>query len=402
MLSLDDGAGIAPLATSFKDNSLGLGVPSQLANMGLSAGFGVTQEQAQVQAQAQDQAQPLEDEAAPIQWDAQPGKRAVAWERKVPQLPGTFGEKVVQHVLNYFRMFCRDQRGELQIDEKVGMFRGRKRGYYHCRCFIEEPGAAPPMAQETPETTHAPTTLPVVTAMPSGAAASLVPGPAVDEEGAYPVTTAQSPHPTVTAQALAPSVTAQPLPPVVQAQPVAPVVQACPAGQKLLYPGTPQQRCVPISTVVAEAVQASLPTTAARDKDRPTVIGEAVSRAVTAVKLAAGAPTTSAKVAGAKAGQAVREAVEGRPVTAGQEVGIVTAAVQAALQDAVKSPVARVVGGKMVLGCPVGYKKVALTTGAVKCVRSAKGIKKVVARQAPVRPAFRPVAAHPTVRATAR
>jgi hypothetical protein len=145
-----------------------------------------------------------------------------------------------------------------------------------------------------------------------------------------------------------------------------------------MHPGTPGERCVARGTVVARAVETAVKRVgrAVRAEDRPTKIGQAVSEAVTSVKVAAGAPATAARVAGVKAGQAVERAVAGRAVPAGAEAVVVAAAVGAAIKDKVKPAKARVVEGKLILACPSGYKKVKLTTGAVKCVRSAKAIKR--------------------------
>lgn len=473
MLSLDDGAGFTPLGSLAKDNSLELGAPAQLANMGIGMGFGVEQEQAstksddRVQCGADELPAKLRGESgqsacAPVNalrqpqelspqnyscpngqklidvWDPEDGKwsprcmvvqeakaatRVVAWERKVPRLHGTFGEKVVQHVLNYFRAFCSSQRGELQIDEKVGMFRGRKRPYYHCRCFIEVPGAAPEYQQgqqgqeqvqaeeAQPEVQAQPATPahPMTQAQPSAVTPSIpaavtpgtmvVPGPAVDQGDAHPVTTAQPVE--------LPKVQAKPLPQ--EAVPAMPVDLprtrlACPNGTKLMYPGTPQQQCVPMSSVVAQAVQAGMQAAgqARTEKERPKVIAKAVTEAVKATKMAAGSPVTAARVAGAEAGEAVREAIEGRPVLPGQEASIVRAVLDSLFRDVVKAPSARVVSGKMVLGCPAGYEKVKLTSGALKCVRTPKAVKRKIKGIAAKRTVVKARPRHPVVQAMSR
>jgi hypothetical protein len=237
--------------------------------------------------------------------------------------------------------------------------------------------------------------------VPAGGVPVVVATPA--EERAHPVKVAvpveERPHPVKVAV----PVEERPYP-VVPALPVDmhPVVQArprgCPKGYKLLHPGTPAQRCVKHGTVVARAVETAVKKVgrAARAEDRPVKIGQAVSEAVTSVKVASGAPATAAKVAGVKAGRAVQRAVAGRPVPPGGVAPIVAAAVGAAIKDKVKPAKARVVEGKMILACPSGYKKVKLTTGAVKCVRSAKEIKKGYAV------AGAKVRSHPVVQAVAR
>jgi hypothetical protein len=407
MLSIGDSTGqFSPLASlgGNRGDTLGVGVPSQLSGMGIGVGFGADVPQPQAEAQTDVQAEAQTDvqaEASPVPYNENmpvvrfAPKRVLAWERHIPKLSGTFGEKTVQRVLNYFRLFCGEQKGELQIDEKVGILRGRKRPYYHCRCYIEVPGAVPNRPVPTvPPSPVAPSFAPPITSQPF--APSTIPSPASnqtlpmlitgageDEGGAVPVVTAtpwEVPHPITSATPMTPAYPAVAAKPVTAYPAVAakPVRRSCPNGYKVQYPGTPSEQCVKTTTVVAQAVDTAVKMVgqAVKPEDRPVAIGQAVSQAVTAVKLAAGAPATAAKVAGIKAGRAVESAVAGRAVSAAGAMAVITAAVAATLKDKVTAPKARVVDGKLILACPVGYKKVKLTTGAVKCVRSAKEVTK--------------------------
>jgi hypothetical protein len=495
MLSIGDGSGFTPLATlgGNHGDTLSLGMPGQLSSMGIGVGFGADAPQQQqvrpdpLQCPAGHVAAKLRGEAAasecvPVEllgppkrttsaYGQGPGyycgsedklidiwengqwlprcvrqvqkntvaqsnlpQRVLAWERHVPKLSGTFGEKTVQRVLNYFRLFCGEQKGELQIDEKVGILRGRKRPYYHCRCYVEVPGTIPMPMQPPAAPIQIP--IPVVQTPPPAPSSAfqpfapgtftppapaqtlpaLVTGASEGEGQVVSVATAvpwgtQS-HPVVAATPMDtrpyPVVAAVPMYPVAPTKPAAPVRQGCPKGYKMQHPGTSSAQCVPTTTVVAQAVDTAVKTVgqAVKPEDRPAAIGQAVSQAVTAVKLAAGAPATAAKVAGVKAGRAVESAVTGRAVSAAGATAVITAAVSATLKDKVVVVQARMVDGKMVLACPAGYKKVKLTTGTIKCVRSAEEITKgyaaaaaEAARSHPVVQATPVGQAHPVVRA---
>ena len=413
-------------------SSLGLGGPE-----GLAEAFGQTPEEQQQQEAAQPQPEYVES-YEPV----------MAWERRIPKLRGTFGEKVVQKVLSYLRTFCDEQKGDFQLDEQVGQFRGRERAYYRCRCFVSVPGKVPMEPPLRPEVPAVPTppaerVRPEVPAVPAAerphplVPALPVPGAIPAPGQAHPITAAVPVTPdadaAIRAVAVAPGMPIAPgipvaiteaeaparvpllpsgEPDVIPALPALPlepeptvpetipavpgvarrphpVVVAkrrCPSGYKLLYPGTGGQRCVPARTVVARVVEEAMhrnPAEAAAVGDKPRVVGSAVSEAVAAAKIAAGAPVTSAKVAGVKAGKAVEKAVAGRAVPPGRARAVIEAAVGAALKEKVRHAQARVVDNKLLIGCPQGYKKVKLTTGNYKCVRSAKKIGKAIGRRVP-------------------